>query len=920
MPSPIIRLRIDSQILTIDKAICDSIEIMSADENRGHLSQIILAHLRNFVEHIMLKIYAVDKLKTQDIDNKYDNIENAIAYVKTRGNLKFLRRFHGFLQISASHYTLEQESSERLMLKYYEFLLRIKEYTKTKFSFDLLGNIDKFPLNTDTTLDEYYSKIAERVDLQFTGPKQGRADTYYIHKVKPFFVKQRIYYEVTFITASEKASKFDRVIAFTVFDISQYYAVRLSVVGDNIQILGKTMPIFVIIGWETSIRPCEINNFSLVVGIHLAIKRSSPEYQKLMQYLKKTGFSLVDIIDFPDADFQNVKSEIVPDTTATHFFDVLDDCRDIIKENSAGSNVLRYLLYHLNNGVIEKQRGNKNKWLSDLYLSYRCIPFDNMPFNSSLAEHNPRLFDLLDCIDPTERRHEIFARLIKNNTEMNSSLFTSVKDITGFDDYADLIRAYNSKLYCKHKGRKLILDKGHIYIDKYKDDTKFIVDKLTELAIDGVSNYSNSVSSWLNATLHVIDCSEKKNALVHMFEHSKVALIYGSAGTGKSTLINHISHFFADKSKLFLANTNPAVDNLRRRVNASGCDFSTITKFIKNKDIRTDYDLLIIDECSTVSNRNMKEILEKVTFRLLVLVGDTFQIEAIEFGNWFSVAKILVPETSRYELIMPWRATDDYLLQLWTRVRNMEDTVLELMAKQGYTTKLDASIFDAAESDEIILCLNYDGLYGINNINRFLQENNPNPSVPWGLQLFKVGDPILFNESERFAPLIFNNMKGQIVQVEAFENRIQFDIELDKIVNGLDVDKFDDLELVDYPDRQNSVIRFSVDKYKSTDDDDDGTSSVVVPFQVAYTVSIHKSQGLEYNSVKIVITGEVDEQITHNIFYTAITRARKKLKIYWTPEVEKKVLDTIKPRDYSKDVNLLKTIQQNEQQLPSGEL
>jgi len=237
----------------------------------------------------------------------------------------------------------------------------------------------------------------------------------------------------------------------------------------------------------------------------------------------------------------------------------------------------------------------------------------------------------------------------------------------------------------------------------------------------------------------------------------------------------------------------------------------------------------------------------------------------------------------------------------------MEDTILELMTKQGYTTNLDASIFDVAEEDEIILCLNYDGLYGINNINRFLQESNPNPSVSWGLQLFKVGDPILFNESERFAPLIFNNMKGQIVQVAAFENEIQFDIELDKIVNGMDIEMFDDLELVDYPDRKNSVVRFFVDKHKNTDDDDDDdTSSAIVPFQVAYAVSIHKAQGLEYGSVKIVITDEIDELITHDIFYTAITRARRKLKIYWTPEVEKKVLDSIKPRDYSKDVNLLK--------------
>ena len=49
----------------------------------------------------------------------------------------------------------------------------------------------------------------------------------------------------------------------------------------------------------------------------------------------------------------------------------------------------------------------------------------------------------------------------------------------------------------------------------------------------------------------------------------------------------------------------------------------------------------------------------------------------------------------------------------------------------------------------------------------------------------------------------------------------------------------------------------------------------IVPFQVAYAVSIHKAQGLEYKSVKIVITNDVEELITHNIFYTAITRAKE---------------------------------------------
>ena len=103
------------------------------------------------------------------------------------------------------------------------------------------------------------------------------------------------------------------------------------------------------------------------------------------------------------------------------------------------------------------------------------------------------------------------------------------------------------------------------------------------------------------------------------------------------------------------------------------------------------------------------------------------------------------------------------------------------------------------------------------------------------------------------------------------------------------------------------MVRFEVNKIKSTDEDDDSnTSRTIVPFQLAYAVSIHKAQGLEYDSVKIVITDEIDELITHNIFYTAITRARKELRIYWTPEVEAKVITRIKPRDMTEDVELLK--------------
>ena len=410
-----------------------------------------------------------------------------------------------------------------------------------------------------------------------------------------------------------------------------------------------------------------------------------------------------------------------------------------------------------------------------------------------------------------------------------------------------------------------------------------------------------------------VDCPEKIDILTHMFSKSAVAAIYGSEGVEKSTLINHISHYYENKEKLYLAQTNPAIDNLKRRVTANEdyCKFSTVASFLKYGYGDPEYDLVVIDECSTVSNTDMQKLLEMVKFKKILLVGDTYQINSIRFGNWFTALRSFLPETSVFELTTPYRTKNQRLLILWSKVRAMDDNVQEIIDKQSSSLKVDESLLTAAGDDEAVLCLNYDGLYGINNINRFLQESNPNPAVEWDVQQYKVGDPVLFLENNRFHHVIYNNMRGKIVGIEKLDvgkptERIQFDIELKTTIDPA-ATRFMPLEVIENPDGKNTIVRFYVYRVKSTDDDDDGnTARTIVPFQIAYAVSIHKAQGLEYSSVKIVITDEVDELITHNIFDTAITRAQKDLKIYWTPEVEKKVLERIRPRNIDVDVEILK--------------
>ena len=893
--------KIDSEIFNIDTAICKNIEKFDASE-RGLLSQNILSQLRNLVEHVALKEYA----KGGDIENTYDNIKLAVEYIKTKGQLRFLTRLHRFLEGVASHYTLGEENSERLILKYYEYLLRIKSYLKKTYGLEILKTIDKFPINTDHALQEYYEKIVEKINHPTKARKVSPyKDRYYIQKIKPFFVEQEIYYEVTFTIANAKVSKFDRVIAFTTLDISDNYAVKLSVIHDSIEVLGKQMPIQIIDKWEVSVRPCELNNFTSIFGEKTKIQSDGIEYKNLMKFLTETSLNLVEVVKFSDEYYQDVKKQVTSGAKATHFSDVLDRSRVLIKSNASGANVISYLLLGLNNKIIKLQRWyEKCSLLSNLYLSFGCLPFDRMPFNSSLKGHNPKVSDVFDCVDPTEREHELFARLIRNNTENKARLYTPIKDISRpKEEIEALIAAYNQELYFKHGHRRLETFKEHIYIDGYEKDTLEIIKRLKKLSTSGIGNYTNSVDSWLKLSSYEIDSEDKGEILRQLFANSEVALIYGAAGTGKSTLINHVSHFFNENRKLYLANTNPAVDNLRRKVTAANCKFQTITSFLSKRNDDVEFDLLIIDECSTVSNADMIEVLRKAKFKSLILVGDVFQIESIIFGNWFNVARSFIPKTAVFELTTPWRTSNKKLIELWDRVRNLEDNILEHIIKNGYSTSLDESIFENLAEDEIILCLNYDGLYGINNLNKFLQSNNKSTPVDWGIQTYKINDPILFNETERFTAVIYNNLKGKIIDIEKTEDQIRFDIEIDKAINELQASD-QSFELIGSAANGNSIIRFFVDRQRDTDEDEELLDSVV-PFQVAYAVSIHKAQGLEYSSVKVVITNETEEMITHNIFYTAITRAKEKLKIYWTPEAEKKILGGFEKVDTGKDVALL---------------
>ena len=121
-------------------------------------------------------------------------------------------------------------------------------------------------------------------------------------------------------------------------------------------------------------------------------------------------------------------------------------------------------------------------------------------------------------------------------------------------------------------------------------------------------------------------------------------------------------------NKIYLTYTHAALENLMRSVNHNNASFYTVKNYLNGTDLTSG--ILIIDECSTISNEYMRMVLEKSDFKILLLSGDPYQIESITFGNWFDLLRKFIPNKSYVELTIPHRTTNEELIKLWNSVRN----------------------------------------------------------------------------------------------------------------------------------------------------------------------------------------------------------------------------------------------------------
>lgn len=862
-------------------------------QNRAEMSTEILPHLRHFCEAFMYKVY--DEENSVDLYQTQENLTLVRKYFKAHHY--DIYKLHCLLDKSVGHIDFGPMQSEAIMLKYIPKLIELKVFLYQNYNIKLLDNITKYPLDLDNSLSLFYEKIlaalcdAKCVTQVFT------RNQYFVRKRSMKYINGYVFYEYVFDVSDDKANKYNTFVCYSFKNIKFDYDVKLVLDTKQIKFLNTTIPIKIIYDYEYSIRPCTFQNLlHLINGDPVKFQRDK-EYAALMNIIKNSGMSLVDII---------CGEQETTLTTNGYYAKFIKFVRDFIKQNQLGSNTVRFLLCEMRNSVINTQKykpkGNycTNDKFNNLKIRLGTKAFDVMPFAFSPKGAKPSLHTLFELYDAEDRRDEILYNYIANYINQNNSLFVKPEDI-GYskERFIELKDKFNQKLLLNnsyYSENQIVEINGYYTIGAYYNETKEVINRAFELCHKVNQQVDNNYAD--NDMLS----DEQRKILTNAFVDSSIALVTGAAGTGKTTLIKEFVKNNDDKRILCLTTTNTANNNLKLD-DCNNVKYLNIAQF-ESYERRVPYDIIIVDEATFVSTEAIGSILKEYEDSNFLFVGDPEQIESIEFGNWFVLLlNLLNREKVVHTLNTEYRTNDQAIVKIWDAVREgKREDILELLSAFEMSERLveqTENIFKLSEG-EVVLCLNYDGLYGINNINRYMQASNPNVAYEYQQNLYKVGDPVIFITNDYSLYGIYNNLKGKIVDIEDDEENITFKIELFKDFNTFLLS--DEVQIVRDGSQCYAIVKKM--KYYNEKYDTDMNSRTKLPFQISYAMSIHKAQGLEFDSVKIIITKESDELITKNIFYTAVTRAKRKLKIYWEAEVADFVLKQIENEIKSNHIDL----------------
>lgn len=479
--------------------------------------------------------------------------------------------------------------------------------------------------------------------------------------------------------------------------------------------------------------------------------------------------------------------------------------------------------------------------------------------------------------------------------------------------------AMERKVILKEEGDSVLVYPSRFYYLEL--NTARMLKELNILCPEDEGFVQRRISQIEKETGTILDEMQKK-AVTEAASHG-LFILTGGPGTGKTTTINAIIRFFEGEGvELRLA--APTGRAAKRMTEATGYEAQTIHRllelnglpeeeregqavhFERNAENPLDADVIIIDEMSMVDINLMHSLLLAVTAGTrLILVGDENQLPSVGPGN---VLRDIIRsrEFSVVELKKIFRqASESDIVVNAHKINRGEQVTLSNKSRDFFFLKRqDADIIirvvialiqeklpryvEAKPFDIQVLTPMRKGLLGVERLNQILQRylNPPDPSKKekeLGQGLFREGDKVM---------QIRNNY-----QLE-WEIRGRYGIPVDKgvgVFNGdtgilKSINEFSETAEVEFEDGRCAEYSFKQ----------------LEELELAYAVTIHKSQGSEYPAVVIPLLSGPRMLLNRNLLYTAVTRARKCVTLVGSEETFREMIKNEKQqRRYSSlDVRL----------------
>lgn len=454
--------------------------------------------------------------------------------------------------------------------------------------------------------------------------------------------------------------------------------------------------------------------------------------------------------------------------------------------------------------------------------------------------------------------------------EIYSSIIKYLPDLKSED-----LEYYLLKL---SKQKRVVIKKEKYYLKELYDAEEYIADRiyrLNNLERRKLPKLKEKIKE-LEQKIGITYDESQKNAIITSLNNN-FTITTGGPGTGKTTIIKGIIRMLVDTCHIRpqdIALLAPTGRASRKLMEVCNIPAYTIHKYLGwDKDNNTfshneinvcKEEYIIVDEASMIDTMLMFSLLKGTRLdSKFIFIGDYYQLPSVSQGQ---VLKDMIDSEvlDVIKLNNLYRQKDgNYIIDLAHEIKNKELSDNFLTKKEDYNfievdndyvlTSIKDIILKALEKgyrekDIQVLAPMYKSQNGIDNLNKMLQEifnpkSNDKNELTVGNKTYREGDKVLelVNDSDNS---ISNGDLGYIINITNKEK------------NG---NKKNEI-IVDF---DGNIVSFSPDKF--------------INITHGYAISVHKSQGGEFNMVIIPFVNSFKRMLYNKLIYTAVTRAKSKL-------------------------------------------